>query len=161
MARGANAIFGEDHIAAICEGLASGTPLSVILRTPGMPSKSSVMQWQRNNPEIGERIQTARDLGFDEIAYRLREVARGKEGSSGDVMRDKLIVWTDLQLLAKWDGKRYGEKIEHSGTIATQPADMDGMLEMLVTQVTMNPTLRPVLTAWAQKLIERIQESPT
>jgi hypothetical protein len=41
--------------------------------------------------------------------------ARGKDAqdggdSSGDVQRDKLIVDTDLKLLAKWDPRRYGER---------------------------------------------------
>lgn len=61
-------------------------------------------------------------MGYDAIADRVRKTARGKieaDGgeSSGDVQRDKLIIDTDLKLLAKWDPKRYGEKVtqEHVG----------------------------------------------
>lgn len=40
--------------------------------------------------------------------------------STGDVRRDRLIVDTDLKLLAKWDPKRYGESFQ------LRHADADG-----------------------------------
>jgi hypothetical protein len=46
------------------------------------------------------------------IAARTRETARGFGDSSGDVQRDKLIIETDLKLLAKWDPKRYGDRLD-------------------------------------------------
>jgi hypothetical protein len=91
-----------------------------------MPSVTTVWNWQRSKPEFSESIACARETGFDVIAYRSRQTARGKTSkengdSSGDVQRDKLIIETDLKLLAKWDPKRYGDKLglEHSGEIVT------------------------------------------
>ena len=101
---------------AICDRLASGEPLAQICRNIGV-SDGTVREWQRTEPEFADAIARARLLGFDEIAARLRDVARGGQGSSGDVQRDKLIVETDLKLLAKWDPKRYGElqRLAHEG----------------------------------------------
>ena len=40
-------------------------------------------------------------------------MANGVPGfSSGDVARDKLIIETDLKLLAKWHAKKYGDKLD-------------------------------------------------
>ncbi len=64
-------------------------------------------------PEVSAILARARDLGEEVIASDLQSVARGGAGSSGDVQRDKLIVETDLKLLAIWNPKRYGQRIEN------------------------------------------------
>lgn len=152
-------IYGEREVERICDGLAQGIPLAVMCREKGMPHITTVMVWQRNNPEIGQRIRDAREFGWDSIAHRCRSVASGDEsnGSSGDVKRDRLIVDTDLKLLAKWDPKRYGDKIEHTGSIGHHATDLPTLTEQLVTQCTMNPTLKPVLDAWARELLNRLE----
>lgn len=151
----------DDVIETICAGLSDGTPQAVILRAnPGLPDKTTIRMWSKNNPEIEARIREARFEGYDMIAYRLRAVARGKhEDSTGDVQRDKLIVWTDLQLLAKWDPKRYGDRVQVDSTVKHEAADLETMQTQLVTQVTMNPTLRPVLENWARGLLAKLEET--
>jgi hypothetical protein len=71
--------------------------------------------WCEKDESLRIRFARARELGFDAIAESLRTTTRGGGESSGDVARDKLIVETDLKLLAKWDPKRYGDKIQHTG----------------------------------------------
>jgi hypothetical protein len=71
--------------------------------------------WLHEDEELALRFARARALGFDAIAEKLMETTRGSGDSSGDVARDKLIVETDLKLLAKWDPKRYGERMQHTG----------------------------------------------
>ena len=102
----------------ICERLADGEPLAAICRSDGMPAKRTVYDWRMAHPEFDVAYLAARDDGFDSIAERTRQTARGTGESSGDVQRDKLIIDTDLKLLAKWDPRRYGEKLDlsHSGT---------------------------------------------
>ena len=68
--------------------------------------------------------QCRREIGYDAIANNLRGVARGLEGSTKDVQRDKLIVWTDLQLLAKWMPKKYGEKLALDHNITENMAEL-------------------------------------
>lgn len=107
--------------------LSEGEPLAVICREDGMPSDRTVREWAEKDHDISAAIARAREAGEDAIAWRLRAVARGEKGaSSGDVQRDKLIVDTDLKLLAKFNPKRWGDRqqVEHSGGIT---------LEQLVT----------------------------
>jgi hypothetical protein len=72
-----------------------------------------VRQWRALNPPFEAAFARAREDGADAIAANARKVARGETGhSTGDVQRDRLIVETDLKLLAKWDPKRYGDKLQ-------------------------------------------------
>lgn len=92
--------------------LSEGEPLAVICRDDHMPADRTVRRWQDEDGEFASAIARAREAGFDAIAVKLRETARGKGESTSDVQRDKLIIDTDLKLLAKWDPKRYGEKLD-------------------------------------------------
>lgn len=97
--------------------------------------------------EVSAAIARARILGHDAIAARTRQTARGKtadEGgdSSGDVQRDKLIIETDLKLLAKWDPKRYGDLIKLSGA--------DGVGPVPVVALTADMTAAQAAEAYAK-----------
>lgn len=110
----------------ICEDLAQGIPLEEICRRPGMPTPRQVHDWKRADPEIAAHFAHAREVGMDAIAERLRLTARGRgpeDGgdSTGDVTRDKLIVETDLKLLAKWS-PRYADRLAHTNRDGTGDA---------------------------------------
>lgn len=100
----------EEAVQRVIDGLRIGKPLTVICRSDGMPDDDTVRRWADENPALAGDIARARDAGHDVIAQRTRETARGEGDSSGDVQRDKLIIDTDLKLLAKWNPKRYGER---------------------------------------------------
>lgn len=106
----------------IVRRLSEGEPLAVMCRDAHMPAKRTVSDWRKAHPDFDEAFLAARDSGYDAIAARLRNTARGKTSeaggdSTGDVQRDKLIIDTDLKLLSKWDPRRYGDKqtLEHTG----------------------------------------------
>lgn len=101
-------------VPVICERLARGETLSSIARDLGM-TRRGINMWREKDSVIDEQIQDAKDAGYDAIAERVRETARGRGDSTDDVARDKLIVDTDLKLLAKWDPKRYGDALKLSG----------------------------------------------
>jgi hypothetical protein len=115
--RGRPSRFSPAVASKIVGGLSNGTPLTVICSPAGMPGIRTVYDWMEKDAGFSADIARARDCGFDAIASRLRETAREGGDSTGDVQRDKLIIETDLKLLAKWDPKRYGERItqEFSG----------------------------------------------
>lgn len=115
--RGPSSTYDETRAAEICEKLANGIPLAVICRENGMPSRQTVHNWRADNEEFALRFAGAREDGWDRIAYGSRKVARGEGDSTGDVQRDKLIIDTDLKLLAKWDPKRYGDKIDLNANV--------------------------------------------
>jgi hypothetical protein len=112
--------FTQEMADAICERLCEGEPFRAICRDEGMPAWRTVYDWMKVHKEFSAHIACAREEGFDAIAERARQTARGKTNkaggdSSGDVQRDKLIIETDLKLLAKWDPKRYGDSMTHRG----------------------------------------------
>ena len=114
---------------AIVERIANGEPLAQICRDADMPCQSAVNNWRRNDPEFDGDFARAREAGHDMIASNIRQVARGGEGSSGDVTRDRLIVETDLKLLAKWD-KRYSDKVTvQSESTVTHRYDLDSLAD--------------------------------
>lgn len=99
-----------------------GEPLAQICRDDHMPSDKTVRNWMTDDAEITSAIARARVSGFDYLASECLEIAeerpeRTAAGSidTGSVQHAKLRIETRLKLLAKWDPKRYGEKLELSG----------------------------------------------
>lgn len=102
-----------------------------ICRDEDMPSDRAVRQWMETRPDVATAIARARVEGFDAIAEECLRIADDASNDwmvmeHGDdkldaehVQRSKLRIETRLKLLAKWDPKRYGEKLqtEHSGSI--------------------------------------------
>lgn len=108
----------ETLVPAICARLACGEMMTMVCRDLGLLVRT-VNLWRETDPAIAAQFDEARDLGYDAIASRLRQTARGRGEAAGgdstdDVQRDKLIIDTDLKLLAKWDPRRYGDKVQHA-----------------------------------------------
>jgi hypothetical protein len=118
--------FVHQERASICadvlERLQTGEPLSQICRTTGYPNPSTIWRWSEDDPEFAQGIARARLAGFDVIAEDCLNIADdngqdtryadGKDIVDADVIqRAKLRIETRLKLLAKWDPKRYGERI--------------------------------------------------
>lgn len=109
----------------IIERLSNGEPLAAICRTPGYPHPSTFRDWVNTDEELSRRFARAREDGFDAIAEEAVEIADQEpgyatsEGGSrvdpGEVAHRKLRIETRLKLLAKWDPKRYGDKLELAG----------------------------------------------
>lgn len=112
----------------ILRRLSDGEPLAAICRTPGYPHPSTFRDWANGDEELSRRFARAREDGFDAIAQSAMEIAdlppvyAQSEGGSridtGDVANRKLQIETRLKLLAKWDPKRYGEKVQLDGPSA-------------------------------------------
>lgn len=127
--------FSRELFDDIIERLASGETLSSICRTDGYPHRSTFHDWRELGEDLEKAYLNAKRDGHDSIAERLRRVAAGEraeEGqpllSSGDVVRDKLIIDTDLKLLSKWDSGRYGDKLALAG-------DKDQPLTIIIRDV--------------------------
>ncbi len=122
--------FTAELAAEICNRLSKGEPLAQICRDEHMPAARTVSDWKAARPDFSADFARARDDGFDAIALDCLEIADdtsrdtklvGEEGrevaDSEWIARSKLRVDTRLKLLAKWDPKRYGDKLttEHTG----------------------------------------------
>lgn len=121
---------GDSFPAAVWEtitkGIEQGTPLREICREDGMPSYGTVYDRIEADSEFASRFARARERGHDAIADQCVAIADEEaaiinhpdEGEveikfdAAAVARNRLRVETRLKLLAKWNPKKYGEKLE-------------------------------------------------
>lgn len=110
----------------ICDRIAKGDTLRQICRDEHI-SHVTVANWRAKDEAFDRRVKEARDAGFDAIAESCISIADATdeytsrdsvEGKVRDPQRDKLRVWARLQLLAKWDPKRYGDAMTLRGDTA-------------------------------------------
>lgn len=123
--------------AAIIDRLSRGEPLAQICRDEGMPTPNGFRDWTKSDETLAIAYARAREDGFDQIAAEALLIADTQEmgeivtieGDKETIKREdmlghrKLKIETRLKLLAKWDPKRFGDKIDvnHRGAVA-QPA---------------------------------------
>jgi len=105
----------EAFIPIILSELEDGKPLRQICREQEI-SKSSVYEWIKADPEFSGRFTRAREIGFEAIAEDCLNIADDK---TEEPASRRVRVETRLKLLAKWDPKRFGDKVqtEHSGSV--------------------------------------------
>lgn len=110
--------------------MAKGEPLTVIGRDIGFVPMSWYDLMERQ-PHLRIAHQRARDAGADAIAEECLEIADQVNGEAiiaydaygkpyakidgESLQRSKLKIDTRLKLLAKWNPKRYGERLVHAG----------------------------------------------
>jgi len=114
----------------ICDRLSKGEPLAQICRDEGMPAVRTVSLWKESHKEFAADFACAREEGYDALAAECLAIANtpleGVESTTkddgrveekrGDMLgHRKLQIETRLKLLAKWDPKRYGEKLALGG----------------------------------------------
>ena len=130
----------------IADRIASGEPLAAICRDDHMPGLRTVYDWMEASASFAAQIARAREAGYDMIAQEAlniadtpvealteRSTAAGLEITRQDALgHRKLQIETRLKLLAKWDPKRYGDKLAIGGA-----ADLPAL------QAEVNITLDP------------------
>lgn len=116
----------------MCKMLADGIPLREICRQEGFPAWQTVYDWMYQDDARGEEgvglsraIARAREVGQDAIAEQIwldinAEPERilsegGGRIDPGYVQWQKAKAEIGLKLLAKWNPKRYGDKIALAG----------------------------------------------
>lgn len=116
----------------ICEQLSEGIPLREICRQEGFPEWRTIYDWMWKDEALSTAIAHARDVGYDKMAEECLSIADDatndwmekldKNGQpvgwilNGDhVQRSKLRIETRLKLLAKFNPKKYGEKVQVGG----------------------------------------------
>ena len=121
--------FDQAKADQIVTRLAEGEPMAEICRDKeaGMPCVTTVWNWEKENPDFAESIARARLAGYDMIAVDALRIANtplegliqtDKGEGKVEIRREDMLghrrlqVDTRLKLLAKWDPKRYGDKIQ-------------------------------------------------
>lgn len=122
-------LYTPELIEAICARLSTGEPLRQICRTEGYPGYRTVFDWIEKMPEVAAAVAKARAAGEDALAEECLEIAddasndwmerHSKDGEVAGVQlnrehvdRSKLRIYTRLQLLAKWNPKKYGDQVK-------------------------------------------------
>jgi hypothetical protein len=126
--------YDKDIARQMCEQLSEGIPLREICRQDGYPAWRTVYDWMVKDADLAAAIARARDIGYDAMAEDCLIIADtpmlGEEVSESEdeegvrritikkvdmLGHRKLQIETRLKLLAKFNPKRYGDKIVHSG----------------------------------------------
>jgi hypothetical protein len=114
----------KDISKEILSRLAKGEPLAVICRDEFLCNAETWRNWCKEDDILAIAYARAREDGFDAIAIECLDIADNTENDTkkvGDgaetcnsewIARSRLRVDTRLKLLAKWDPKRYGEKVQ-------------------------------------------------
>ena len=143
---GARSTYTDELANEIIERLSEGEPLRQICRDPHMPSWMSVYRWMDANADFALRIARARELGEDAIAQECFDIADNaandymersdNNGGTGwqlngeHIQRSKLRIETRLKLLAKWNPKKYGEKVTQTVEGGDKPVQIDNVSEV-------------------------------
>lgn len=113
--------YTEALVEEICERLSKGEPLAAICREEHMPHRNTVGNWMED-ADVSVRIARAREAGEERIAADVLEIVdmpparvatpHGDAIDSGDVANRKMRAEYRLKLLAKWNPKKWGDKID-------------------------------------------------
>lgn len=136
MSKGRPSKYTPDLADEIVRDLSEGVTLSDICRRDHMPNRSTVYAWMREDDAFSQRFARAREIGFDRIAEQALEIVDddsrdwepitneagqvvGIKVDGEHVQRSKLRAEMRLKLLAKWDPKRYGDRVDlnHGGDL--------------------------------------------
>ena len=118
--------YTDELAEEICTRIANGEPLRAICRDDHMPNWTTVYAWINADPELAQRIARARELGADAIAEdtitiidtppERVDTPTGSKIDPGYVQWQKNRVEQRLKLLAKWQPKKYGERVDHTSS---------------------------------------------
>lgn len=138
-------MYTPEIIDELCERLSNGEPMQQICRDEHMPAVRTINDWiaGKNNLtpeetlELSAKVARARNEGYDAIAHDclniaddngldMRIIDKGERSITvvdhDVIQRSKLRVETRLKLLACWDPKRYGNKVD----VTTQGDKLEG-----------------------------------
>lgn len=139
---GRSSTFTQEIADQVCARVAEGEPLAAVCRDIGV-GLTTWYDWVKARPELSEAIARAREAGYDMIAAEALKIAdtpveavREKSTAAGlEITREdalghrRLQVETRLKLLAKWDPKRYGDKLALGGAEDLPPVQQNVTLD--------------------------------
>ena len=134
--------YTPELAAEICERLSNGEPLRQICRDAHMPAWQKIYEWMAKDDALGDAkaglsgaIARAREIGQDAIAEEIwldikQEPERilsegGGRVDSGYVQWQKAKAEIALKLLAKWNPKRYGDRVALTGASDGAPIQVE------------------------------------
>lgn len=124
----------------IIDCLSNGIPLAQAVKKVGI-GLTTWYDWTYANAELAERFARAREAGHEIIATDTLAIADEPPPSTdrggvdaGYVAWQKNRIWTRLQLLAKWNPKKYGDKVTVGGD-SDNPLKIERIERVVVGEV--------------------------
>ena len=155
--KGSGSKYTEEIADQICDLVSNGVNLRSVCRMDGMPSWRTIYNWVVDKPDFASRLARARELGYDALAEEALEISNTPVMGQKQVMSDKatyttvedmlghrkLQIETRLKLLACWDPKKYGNKVQLGGD-ADNPVKIEAEVqaEKLLGAMLKNVELR-------------------
>ena len=155
--KGSGSKYTEEIADQICDLVSNGVNLRKVCRMEGMPAWRTVYDWVVARPEFAARLARAREMGYDALAEEALEISNTPVLGQKQVMSDKatyttvedmlghrkLQIETRLKLLACWDPKKYGSKVQLGGD-ADNPVKIEAEVqaEKLLGAILKNVELR-------------------
>jgi hypothetical protein len=125
---------------AICTLIVDGMSLRSICKRDGFPDVSTVYRWLANHEDFCEQYARAKEDQADTLADDIIDIADDgsndyvtktrEDGSTYEtvdydhIARSRLRVDSRKWIAAKLKPKKYGEKIEHSGTVGVSLSEL-------------------------------------
>lgn len=113
--------FSQELADEIVARVATGEPLAPVCRDVGL-GLSTWYEWCRDRADLAAAIARAREAGEEIILAGTLEIADAPPPltamgatDSGAVQHAKLRIDTRLKLLAKWNPRKWGEKVQVGG----------------------------------------------
>jgi hypothetical protein len=166
--KGSGSKYTEEIADQICDLVSNGVNLRKVCRMEGMPAWRTVYDWVVAHPEFATRLARAREMGYDSLAEEALEISNtphigqkkvfssgaGEDEDSMTVTEDdmlghrKLQIETRLKLLAVWDPKRYGNKVQLGGD-GGNPIKVEAQVEAenLLSAILKNTELKKQVNA--------------
>jgi hypothetical protein len=155
--KGSGSKYTEEIADQICDLVSNGVNLRKVCRMEGMPAWRTVYDWVVARPDFAARLARAREMGYDALAEEALEISNTPVLGQKQVMSDKstyttvedmlghrkLQIETRLKLLACWDPKKYGNKVQLGGD-ADNPVRIEAEVqaEKLLGAILKNTELR-------------------
>ena len=132
--------YTDEKADEVIQALSNGIPLAQVVKKIGI-GLTTWYDWTYSDAKLAERFARAREAGHDVIATDALAIAdepppttQNGGTDSGYVAWQKNRIWTRLQLLAKWDPKRYGDKVTVGGD-ANSPIKIERIERVVIGEV--------------------------
>lgn len=112
----------QDKVEEIVAWIASGQTLRDFCRQEGAPSWRTVYDWLEKDEDFATRFARARELGQDAIAEETLQIIdtfpMEAVSDSGSRLDSAHVAWLKnrveqrMKLLAKWNPKKWGDKVD-------------------------------------------------
>jgi hypothetical protein len=111
--------YTPEKASEVVRRVGSGEPLARVCRDDHMPALRTFYDWMERDAELSAQFARARETGEEIIAASALDIADAPPpltafGSvdGGAVQHAKLRIETRLKLLAKWNPKKWGDRVQ-------------------------------------------------